>query len=313
MHGALLAAEGAPPRDRVSDQRLRAVTLRTSRRLDDVAADLEIEALRHWPATATTSSTASRFRPTNASSSAGRAAVVLDELTDSVRFQAGGNASGGRWSPAVGGRHRGGRLRRRLAAEGCQWTSRQRHPDRRSVARGDRAPGGSAEAVAFDVTDAQAREGPRSTRSLVGLSAASVPNAAFRAFVISSRHSRPPGRARGGTRVTPPRDLRCHAVHSPSTEADDRVRERIINVSSVPRPFHGNRGQVSYSARAKGAVNAATRSLSIELASRGLTVNAVAPGRSSTTTMIFAQTGSRDRRADGADRNASDNRPRSPN
>ena len=39
----------------------------------------------------------------------------------------------------------------------------------------------------------------------------------------------------------------------------------------------GNRGQVNYAA-AKGALNAATKALSLEVASRGITVNAVAPG-----------------------------------
>jgi 3-oxoacyl-[acyl-carrier protein] reductase len=51
---------------------------------------------------------------------------------------------------------------------------------------------------------------------------------------------------------------------------------RIVNISSVSALL-GNRGQVNYSA-AKGALNAATRSLSREVASRGITVNAIAPG-----------------------------------
>jgi len=51
---------------------------------------------------------------------------------------------------------------------------------------------------------------------------------------------------------------------------------RIINMSSVAA-LAGNRGQVNYSA-AKGALNAATKSLSLEVASRGITVNAIAPG-----------------------------------
>ncbi|HMI75028.1 MAG TPA: 3-oxoacyl-ACP reductase FabG [Steroidobacteraceae bacterium] len=55
---------------------------------------------------------------------------------------------------------------------------------------------------------------------------------------------------------------------------------RIITLSSVTALL-GNRGQVNYAA-AKGALNAATKALSLEVASRGITVNAVAPGIIST-------------------------------
>lgn len=51
---------------------------------------------------------------------------------------------------------------------------------------------------------------------------------------------------------------------------------RIINISSVSA-LAGNRGQVNYAA-AKGALNSATKALSHEVASRGITVNAIAPG-----------------------------------
>ena len=51
---------------------------------------------------------------------------------------------------------------------------------------------------------------------------------------------------------------------------------RILNISSVAA-LTGNRGQVNYAA-AKGGLNSATKALSLEVASRGVTVNAIAPG-----------------------------------
>jgi len=51
---------------------------------------------------------------------------------------------------------------------------------------------------------------------------------------------------------------------------------KIINVSSVAGE-KGGRGQTNYAA-SKGAVNAFTRALAVELAPRRITVNAVAPG-----------------------------------
>lgn len=51
---------------------------------------------------------------------------------------------------------------------------------------------------------------------------------------------------------------------------------RIVNISSVAA-VAGNRGQVNYAA-AKGALHSAGKALSLELASRGITVNTVAPG-----------------------------------
>jgi len=51
---------------------------------------------------------------------------------------------------------------------------------------------------------------------------------------------------------------------------------KIINVSSVAGE-KGGRGQTNYAA-SKGAINAFTRALAVELAPRRITVNAVAPG-----------------------------------
>jgi 3-oxoacyl-[acyl-carrier protein] reductase len=65
----------------------------------------------------------------------------------------------------------------------------------------------------------------------------------------------------------------CRAVAYPMMR---QRHGRIINVSSVAAE-HVNLGQTNYAA-SKGAINSFTRALAVELASRNVTVNAVAPG-----------------------------------
>jgi 3-oxoacyl-[acyl-carrier protein] reductase len=65
----------------------------------------------------------------------------------------------------------------------------------------------------------------------------------------------------------------CHEVAFGMMQ---RRSGRIINVSSVAAE-HVNMGQTNYAA-SKGAINSFTRALAVELAKRGVTVNAIAPG-----------------------------------
>lgn len=65
----------------------------------------------------------------------------------------------------------------------------------------------------------------------------------------------------------------CQAVTRPMMSAR---YGRIVNMSSVAAEF-GNKGQVNYAA-SKGGIDGLTKCLATELASRNITVNAVAPG-----------------------------------
>lgn len=134
------------------------------------------------------------------------------------------------------------------------------------------AQGFSAEAVQFDVADAAAsavaldkilEQGP--VQVLVN-NAGIHDDAVFPGMQAAQWH-----------RVI---DVSLHGffnVTQPLTMPMIRTRwGRIINITSVAA-LAGNRGQTNYAA-AKSALHGATKSLALELASRGITVNAVAPG-----------------------------------
>jgi 3-oxoacyl-[acyl-carrier protein] reductase len=134
------------------------------------------------------------------------------------------------------------------------------------------AAGGSGEAIAFDVTD-PASASAACERLLVGGAIQVIVNNAG----VHDDAVFPAMRREQWQRVIAVSVDGFFNVTQPLVMAMIRGRwGRIVNVSSIAA-ITGNRGQVNYAA-AKGALNSATKSLALELASRGITVNAVAPG-----------------------------------
>lgn len=130
----------------------------------------------------------------------------------------------------------------------------------------------SAEAVAFDVTDARATREALEAMLAAGPIQVLVNNAGIHDDAVL-----PGMRAEQWSRVIDVSLNGFFNVTQPLLMPMIRTRwGRIINVSSVAAVM-GNRGQVNYAA-AKAGLHGATRSLSLELASRGITVNTVAPG-----------------------------------
>lgn len=134
------------------------------------------------------------------------------------------------------------------------------------------ADGGSADAMCFDVTDREATRQALEAMLHDGPIQVLVNNAGIHDDAVF------PGMS--GDQWDRVLDVSLggfYNVTQPLTMPMIRTRwGRIINITSVAG-LVGNRGQVNYSA-AKGAMHAATKSLALELASRGITVNAVAPG-----------------------------------
>ena len=141
-----------------------------------------------------------------------------------------------------------------------------------SVVAGIIANGGSAEAVAFDITDRLATAAALEALSEAGAIQILVNNAGIHNDAVF------PGMSGGQWDSVIDVSLNgFFNVTQPLSMPMIRTRwGRIINISSVAG-ISGNRGQVNYSA-AKGALHAASKSLALELASRNITVNVVAPG-----------------------------------
>jgi 3-oxoacyl-[acyl-carrier protein] reductase len=168
----------------------------------------------------------------------------------------------------------GAAICRRLAADGLfvHVHANRNLAGAQAVAEEIRAAGGQAEALAFDVTDAEL------TRTTLEALTESSPiqvlvnnagvhdDAVFPGMSPVQWHKVIDVTLNGFFNVTQPLTLPMI-----------RTRwGRIVNITSIAG-LSGNRGQVNYSA-AKGALHAAGKALALELASRGITVNSVAPG-----------------------------------
>jgi 3-oxoacyl-[acyl-carrier protein] reductase len=168
----------------------------------------------------------------------------------------------------------GSAICRRLAADGFQVIvhANSHLANAQALAAHILAQGGRAQAVAFDLTDASATATALQALLEQGPIQVLVNNAGIHDDAVF-----PGMQPAQWQRVLDVSLNGFYNVTQPLMLPMIRTRwGRIVNITSVAAVM-GNRGQVNYSA-AKGALHAATKSLSLEVASRGITVNAVAPG-----------------------------------
>ncbi|MGP1628430.1 MAG: 3-oxoacyl-ACP reductase FabG [Giesbergeria sp.] len=168
----------------------------------------------------------------------------------------------------------GAAICRRLAADGLHVVIHAHHnmASAQNLCAQLQANGGSAETIQFDVADGDATQTALEALLEGGPIQVLVNNAGIHDDAVF------PGMQRQQWhRVI---DVSLHGffnVTQPLSMPMIRTRwGRIISVSSISG-ITGNRGQTNYAA-AKGALHAASKSLALELATRGVTVNVVAPG-----------------------------------
>ncbi|WP_434026612.1 3-oxoacyl-ACP reductase FabG [[Pseudomonas] boreopolis] len=168
----------------------------------------------------------------------------------------------------------GGAICRRLAADGLEVIVHANGNLARAQALAGEiaAAGGRAHAVAFDVADAAASAAAIEALLQGGPVQVVVNNAGI--------HDDAPMAGMGEAQWKRVIDVSLHGffhVTQPLLLPMVRTRwGRIVSVSSVAAVL-GNRGQTNYAA-AKAALHGASKSLAREMASRGVTVNVVAPG-----------------------------------
>ena len=168
----------------------------------------------------------------------------------------------------------GSAIAERLAADGHDViVHAYRHPaSAERVVEKIRAHRGSASSISFDVTDGRATCHALETQLKDGPIQVVVNNAGL--------HDDAPMAGMTSKQWTSVIDLSLNGffnVTQPLLLPMIGTRwGRIVSISSLAG-VAGNRGQTNYAA-AKAGLHGASRSLAIELASRGITVNVVAPG-----------------------------------
>ena len=179
----------------------------------------------------------------------------------------------------------GAAISRRLARSGWRVLVHAHTQADRASALADEisATGGSAQSITFDVTD------PAATSAALG---ALLEHGPIQGVVHNAGiHDDAPMAGMSAKQWHRVIDVSLHGFYNvlqPVLLPMIRTRwGRIVSVTSVAGIL-GNRGQTNYAA-AKAGLHGATRALALEVASRGVTVNAVAPGviATATTAAVF--------------------------